>query len=120
MMVYSKLLLQSIYQTTRVVTFFEEFHLLAYLSLTTELTVRYLHILSCAGKIYVWGQRTECCSSTDVQIPQPLSGNHALNSQFVTDIQTGPDNVVALTNSGEVWTWGSNKDGQVILLEVFY
>lgn len=62
----------------------------------------------------MWGQRTECCSSTDVQTPQFLSGNHGLNSQTVTDIQTGPDNVIALTDNGEVWSWGSNKEGQVM------
>ncbi|ORY44469.1 RCC1/BLIP-II protein [Rhizoclosmatium globosum] len=38
---------------------------------------------------------------------------HALSDYFVSFVATGPDHTVAVTGSGEVFTWGSNKWGQL-------
>lgn len=71
-----------------------------------------------SGRVVSWGKdsKTACLGLgeengvpvTNSDAPQEL---HRLKD--VMDIQMGPEHVVALTSSGEVFTWGSGGKGQL-------
>ena len=42
----------------------------------------------------------------------------ALEGYFVEDISVGSEHTVALTSSGDVWVWGNNSDGQVMITQI--
>ena len=44
----------------------------------------------------------------------------ALEGFFIEDIAVGSEHTLALTNEGQVWAWGSNRDGQLGLGHYHY
>jgi alpha-tubulin suppressor-like RCC1 family protein/tRNA A-37 threonylcarbamoyl transferase component Bud32 len=68
-----------------------------------------------SGKVYCWGYN-ECgelgIGSQDVAYHKPIL-NQYFNNEFVIDISCGAGHSLVLTNCGEVYAWGWNRDGQI-------
>lgn len=70
--------------------------------------------LTKTGVVYTWGQ-DRLLGQPDVRtrnhmLPQVVP---ALSSYFIDDISVGVDHTLALTSSGDIWSWGNNADGQL-------
>lgn len=76
----------------------------------------YIIALEENGKVQSWGRdnKNGCLGlgpdRKSADWPMPVAN---LQDKTVKDIQIGNSHVVALTNTGEVWTWGNNMKGQL-------
>ena len=72
--------------------------------------------LTSSGQVYAWGQNQFCQvaeEDTDrIFTPVPVSAN--LEGKFVTSVACGFNHTLALTDQGEVYGWGYNKQGRII------
>ncbi len=68
-----------------------------------------------SGKVYCWGHN-DCGylgnGSQDNSYHKPIF-NQYLNNEFVIDISCGNSHSLVLTNCGEVYAWGKNREGQI-------
>lgn len=58
-----------------------------------------------------------------IGLPESMQKNHnhpqlvpALESVFVEDIAAGSEHMMALSSTGDVYTWGCNSEGQVLYI----
>lgn len=70
------------------------------------------------GSVVSWGKDTKngCLGLGVDDTGVPITSKdapQALKLSDVTDIQMGTEHVVALTQNGEVWTWGNGDKGQL-------
>ncbi|QDZ17710.1 chromosome condensation regulation protein [Chloropicon primus] len=69
-----------------------------------------------SGRVYSWGNNLAgqlgLGDVRDRNVPTLVTGN-GLESQNITDIAAGSRFVVALSERGAIWTWGSNDFGQL-------
>ena len=68
---------------------------------------------SSSAHISSTGSRTTVNNTIPQRVP-------ALEGFFIEDIAVGSEHTLALTNEGQVWAWGSNRDGQLGLGHYHY
>ena len=68
-------------------------------------------ILTADGRIYELGSPYTSINKVVLRKPQFASGN--LEGKRVLEVACGPAHTLALTEGGEVYSWGYNGDGQL-------
>jgi len=75
------------------------------------------HVLSytSTGEVYAWGHNGYCelGFNTTTMSPVPVLVEGSLSKKTVVEVACGSHHSIALTNEGEVYGWGQNKNGQV-------
>ena len=71
-------------------------------------------VLTENGQLFIWGDisygRLGLGEDTTARVPTRL---HLPNDERVTQVACGDGHTLALTDSGKVYSWGNNEDGQV-------
>eukprot|EP01124_Arcella_intermedia_P003041 TRINITY_DN11657_c0_g1_i2.p2 TRINITY_DN11657_c0_g1~~TRINITY_DN11657_c0_g1_i2.p2 ORF type:complete len:320 (-),score=90.01 TRINITY_DN11657_c0_g1_i2:1221-2102(-) len=74
-------------------------------------------LLDNTGKVYSYGENTtgqlgvvKVSLKEEIKYPQLIS---VLEDQVITTIACGGNHSIAITNTSEIWVWGSNKYGQI-------
>ncbi|CAB1338845.1 unnamed protein product [Coregonus sp. 'balchen'] len=79
-----------------------------------DVTLRFSVALTKDGNVYTFGQ------DRLIGLPEGRARNHnrpqvvpALSDVFIEDVAVGAEHTLVLSSTGEVYTWGSNSEGQV-------
>eukprot|EP00439_Symbiodinium_sp_Y106_P083791 s477_g24.t1 len=67
-----------------------------------------------SGELWTWGPNKPgdvCIGGASVSGHVPVNVN--VNDQPIVAVAAGRRHIVAITDSGELWTWGQNGDGQL-------
>ena len=75
-------------------------------------------VLTNFGRVFTWGNNSGGQlgdgASADTLIPVDITENFALEvDDMIVDIEVGGDNSFALTESGDLFAWGSNENGKL-------
>ncbi|MFV0485513.1 MAG: RCC1 domain-containing protein [Candidatus Saccharimonadales bacterium] len=77
----------------------------------------YVHVVAttASGKVFTWGDNRRgelgTGNNTSYSVPQNISSR--FGSEKITQVATGAYTVIALAESGSVFTWGANTNGQI-------
>ena len=78
---------------------------------------RYSVALSSTGEIYTWGENTQGQlgdgTTTHRSVPVKLTRSEAIAGVSFSAISAGEDHTLALSSTGEIYTWGENFQGQL-------
>ncbi|SDE24759.1 Ig-like domain repeat protein [Glycomyces harbinensis] len=72
------------------------------------------YALTSTGELLAWGDNTygQIGDGTNTHRSEPVSV-HLPEGTIITQVASGDDHAVALTDTGQVWSWGYNRYGQV-------
>lgn len=71
--------------------------------------------LTARGQVYTWGRNSQGqLGLGDVQDrSSPALVSSGIGTETIVEIAAGAQHAIALTSDGIIWTWGSNKHGQL-------
>lgn len=73
--------------------------------------------VSSNGHVYTWGLNVNGQlgdnSVTDSHVPIDVSASGALNGVSIAAISAGANHAMALSEAGDIYTWGNNSEGQL-------